>query len=164
MKCLIGHPLPALLILLVAGLGMPRPAAALLESCEVSATGVSFGTYDPLDASDTEAAGNVEVTCTVVLVGLLVTYDIELSTGGSGTYFPREMASGTNSLEYQLYTDATRATVWGDGVSGTGTRGFNTFLSVGTHTQDYAVYGSIPAGQMVEAGSYSDTITVTVLY
>lgn len=164
MKRLIGHPLPALFILLVVGLGMPRPAEAYLDWCEVAATGVNFGTYDPLNASDTEATGNVAVTCRVVLLGLVVTYEVELNTGGSGTYFPREMTSGTSTLEYQLYIDSARNTVWGDGTGATDTWSFGSLIQVGTHTENFPVYGTIPSGQMVAAGSYSDTITVTVIY
>jgi len=149
---------------LTAGLLLPQPAMALLEGCEVSATGVDFGIYDPLSASDNEATGNVTVTCTVTLVGLTVTYEIRLDTGGSGTYFPREMTSGTHTLEYQLYIDSARTTVWGDGSSGTDTWNVTTLLQVGTTVDDYTIYGSIPASQMVAAGTYGDTITVTLEY
>ncbi|WP_372987119.1 spore coat U domain-containing protein [Marinobacter sp.] len=164
MKRAISHPLPVLFILLVVTLGMPRSAEALLEWCEVDAIGVDFGSYDPLNASDTESTGNVAVTCKVSLAGLIVTYQIELSTGGSGTYFPREMTSGTSKLDYQLYTGAGRITVWGDGTGASDTQNFSALVQIGTHTENFPVYGSMPSGQMVSAGSYSDTITVTVIY
>ncbi len=157
-----GHP--GLLLVLVAVLCIPGPAAAQLESCAVSATGVSFGSYDPLAGSATEITGEIEVTCNVALEASTVSYAIQLATGGSGTYAMREMTSGSGTLDYQLYTDASRTTVWGDGTGGTVTHSFNELLIIGTHTHRYSVHGAIPAGQNVAAGSYSDVITVTLNY
>lgn len=155
---------PAAVWLLVALL-VPWPAAAQLYSCDVSAVGVSFGSYDPLAFSDTESTGEVSVTCSLLgLTSLLVNYEIELSTGGSGSYFPREMVAGTHTLEFQLYTDAARTTVWGDGSGATYTVSDGYLLGLGDVTRHYSVYGTLPANQMVAAGSYADTITVTVNY
>lgn len=157
-----GHP--GLLLVLVAVLCVPRPAAAVLESCAVSATAVSFGSYDPLAGSAAEITGEIEVTCTVRLLASRVIYEVQLATGGSGTYAMREMTSGSGTLDYQLYTDASRTTVWGDGTGGTVTHSFNGILIIGTTTHRYSVHGAIPAGQNVAAGSYSDVITVTLNY
>lgn len=150
-------------VLLTLALVLPGPAQAQLFSCEISASGVSFGTYDPLSASDTQVTGTVTVSCAEI-ASLLVSYDIELTTGGSGTYFSREMAAGSHTLEYQLYTDSARTTVWGDGSGSTGVVHDSYLVYVTTHTEDYPVYGTIPAGQMVAPGSYADSITATVIY
>lgn len=152
-------------VLLLAGLIASPPATALLYTCEVSAVGVSFGAYDPFSGSDSDATGEVTVTCSLLeLTSLLVSYDIELSTGGSGTYSSREMAAGSHTLEYQLYTDAARTTVWGDGSGATEVVSDGYLLSLGPETRNYPVYGAVPPGQWVAAGSYADTITVTVNY
>lgn len=150
---------------LTAGLLLSQPAMALLETCEVSATSVDFGIYDPLSGSETQSTGEIEVTCSLAeLAEVLVEYEIKLSTGGSGTYFPREMESGASILEYQLYTDSSRTTVWGDGSEGTSTVTDGYLLEVLSETRTYPVYGSIPPDQMVAAGTYGDTITVTLEY
>jgi len=61
-------------------------------------------------------------------------------------------------LDYQVYSDAARDTVWGNtiptGVALTGTG----------VPQSLIVYGSIPSAQVVPEGDYSDQIYVTISY
>jgi spore coat protein U-like protein len=148
--------------LAAAALIAPIQAWAAL-SCTTSAQAVAFGNYDPLSSLPTDSTGQVSVTCTN-LVNLLVSYTVALSTGVSGSYSNRQLASGSNRLNYNLYTDLTHLLVWGDGTSGTSTVS-NTFLVVlAGITANHTVYGRIPARQNVAVGSYSDTITVTVTY
>jgi spore coat protein U-like protein len=137
--------------------------AARAQSCNVSATSVSFGSYNVFNASPLDATGRITVHCTG-LVGLLVSYDIKLSTSLSGSYAPRQMASGANRLNYNLYTNATRLTVWGDGSAGTSfVSGSITLVLLGV-TRIHTVYGRVPALQNVSVGSYSDNITVTLTF
>jgi spore coat protein U-like protein len=71
------------------------------------------------------------------------------------------MANGANLLNYAVYTDSARSTVWGDGGAGATA----TIDGTGSGTaQSTTIYGRIPAGQTVPAGSYSDTVNVTVTY
>jgi spore coat protein U-like protein len=53
--------------------------------------------------------------------------------------------------------DASRSTVWGDGTSGTDFFFFDDLNDI-----DLPVYARTPLGQDVTAGSYSDTVVVTV--
>jgi spore coat protein U-like protein len=140
----------------------PPPADALGLDCNVSSTGVAYGVYDPNSSSPTNAAGNIHVFCTVLVVSVLSQINISLSTGGSGTFASRKMSGGTDQLNYNLYKDASHTTVWGDGTGGTGIFTDNLLIAVLGTSVDHTIYGSIPAGQYVSAGSYSDTITVTV--
>jgi spore coat protein U-like protein len=171
-KLRMGHPRPRqgnLLVSLTAALLAAilsltsTPATALGLNCTASATGVDFGNYNPTNSSPTDATGNVHVFCTVLLVSVLAQTNISLSTGG-GTYADRKMSSGAELLSYNLYKEATHTTVWGDGTGGTGIWTDNTLILVLGTSIDHTIYGSIPAGQYVAAGSYSDTITVTVEY
>lgn len=139
------------------------PTNALGLDCTASATGVAFGNYNPTNSSPTDATGNVHVFCTVLLVSVLAQTNISLSTG-SGTYADRKMSSGSNLLGYNLYKEATHTTVWGDGTGGTGIFTDNTLILVLGTSINHTIYGSVPAGQYVAAGSYTDTITVTVEY
>ena len=143
-------------------LAAPLPAMAAL-SCSTSAQAVAFGNYDPLSALATDSTGQVSVTCTN-LINLFVNYTVDLSTGVSGTYASRQLASGANRLNYNLYTDVTHLLVWGNGTSGTShiSAGFLVVL-LGT-TANHTVYGRIPARQTAAVGSYTDTITVTVTF
>lgn len=120
--------------------------------CNVTAQGVSFGSYDVFSNQHLDSTGNIGVSCDVS-----ATYTIALSPGG-GSYASRTMASGARTLNYNLYTDGTRTSVWGDGTGGTAT--VNGSGTSGNHT----VYGRIPAGQNAYVGSYSDVITVTLTF
>jgi spore coat protein U-like protein len=141
-----------------------KSAAAATASCTASATAVSFGTYDPLSATATTSTGMVTVSCNLVLgVSLLVSYNIQL-TAGSGSYSARSMKSGTNSLTYNLYTDNTYGTVWGDGSGATSRVSDGYLLGLGGAVKNYTVYGRAPAMQNVGAGTYSDAIIVTLTY
>lgn len=157
----------AMLALLLALAARSAFALCVLTcSCSVSTTGVAFGGYNPLSASAATSSGNVRVTCGGVL-GLLVPYDIALSKGANAPGFdPRQMASGSRRLSYNLYTSGSHATIWGDGSGGTQIVSSSILLSVlGNVSQDHPVHGRIPARQAgVAPGTYTDTIQVTLTY
>jgi spore coat protein U-like protein len=137
------------------------PAYAQLQSCSVSATALSFGPYDPSSATSLDGTGTVTVTCT----GLLsASWDILLSTGSSGSFTPRRLLSGGNSMQYNLYINAARTQVWGDGTGVTAKVSDSHFNIVGTSHYSYTAYGRIPALQDLAPGTYADTITVTLNY
>jgi spore coat protein U-like protein len=71
------------------------------------------------------------------------------------------MLSSSNQLLYNLFVDAARTVIWGDGTGGT------QFLLVRNprpNNQDISVpiYGRIPALQDVRVGNYTNTITATI--
>lgn len=143
----------------------PCQAAHAVASCSVSATTIAFGGYNPFSSSPLDSAGDITVSCSLGgLLSLLVSYQIKLATGGSGTYSPRRMSSGANTLNYNLYTSSGRSTVWGNGTGSTGTVSDGYLLGLGTTVRHYAVHGRVPALQNGRAGSYLDSITVTVEY
>ena len=124
-------------------------------ACSVNPTSVAFGVYSPLNVVPTDTAGTLRVSCDTVTVG----YTVLLSAGSAGSYASRRLSGGMYTLAYNLYTDALRTVVWGDGSGGTMTvRG--AFALPGAI--DHTVYGRVSAGQNVGAGAYTDTITVTI--
>jgi len=151
------------LILLGGVWSTPTNAIIIIGSCSISATSVLFGTYDPASTAPRDSAGTVTLSCNIVL-GLLEAWDIALSTGGSGSFSPRRLASGVQTLDYNLYTDVARTTVWGDGSGGTNKIAGTVTLAVGSHTVNYTVYGRIPRFQDRPPGVYGDVITVTLNY
>jgi spore coat protein U-like protein len=129
-------------------------SATVLKDCVVSATALSFGNYT---GAINSAQSTVTITCTNT-----TTYTIGLNqgttTGGSASN-PRLMAGPAGAtLAYGLYQDATWGTNWGNAsgswVSGTGNGS----------AKALTVYGQIAAGLYVTPGSYTDTITATVIY
>ncbi|MGH8549458.1 MAG: Csu type fimbrial protein [Methylococcales bacterium] len=143
---------------------LPGPALAILANCSVSATSVSFGAYNVFNSSPTDATGQVTVSCTGLVLSLLVSYEIQLNPGLNGSFAARKMASGANRLSYNLYLDAARTAVWGDGSSGTMTVTDGYILGLFTITRNYNVYGRIPALQNAVVGSYADTVVVTLIF
>jgi spore coat protein U-like protein len=155
------------LTLLGAMIVAPQPAHAACNplsacSCTVTATGVSFGSYDPLSKVDNSSAGTIRVVCTLI-VSLAGSFTIDLSTGASGSYSQRTLKKGASTLAYNLFSDSARSQVWGNGTGGS-TRVSQTFSSLLIVDRTLTVYGRIPAGQNVPAGAYADTIIVTVTY
>jgi spore coat protein U-like protein len=135
--------------------------ATVLSTCSASATAVAFPNYTPGGGAVT-ANGTISVKCTNQ-----TPYTVKLNAGSTtgDTFTQRLMANGTNTLQYNLYTTAAFATVFGDGTGTTGTvagtgAGLNTATTV-------TVYGQLPdstTNQSAVTGSFSDLITVTVTY
>ena len=124
-------------------------------ACSVNPTPVAFGLYSPFNVAPTDTAGTLRVSCDTVTVG----YTVLLSAGSAGSYAPRRLSGGMYTLSYNLYTDALRTVVWGDGSGGTMIVS-GAFALPGAI--DHTVYGRVSAGQNVGAGAYTDTITVTI--
>ena len=166
-------------LLFAAGLSLPVYAATSASdmavtvnvnaSCTMSVTSLDFGTYDPILANATQdltASATVSTNCTLgafVSVkmgnGLHATYSAGRSRMMFSRNYSRHMSNvGSDSkLRYELYKNEGHTDVWteigGRSVVGTGT------------SDDLTVYGKVFQNQQASAaGSYSDTVTVTVLF
>jgi spore coat protein U-like protein len=157
-----GHLLLGLALALMA-----LPAAAATWTCSVAATGPNFGVYNPFAATPDEENGTLNATCTL-LSGNAATVTItdSFSTGSSGTYANRTMLSGANVLNYNLYYDAAYTEIRGNGTGGsqTGSATLNLTKANPTQVATGTIYGKINAGQNVAAGTYTDTIVVTITF
>lgn len=69
------------------------------------------------------------------------------------------MTSGLGALDCNLYVDPDRLQVWGDGTGGSLTVPSTFVLGA-----NLSIYGRVPAGQNPRAGTYVDTIVVTVTF
>ena len=72
----------------------------------------------------------------------------------------RFLESGGQRLHYNLYLDASRTAVWGDGSLGS-QEYFNANPPKKTPVT-VPIYGRIPSGQDVGVGQYDDTVTLVV--
>jgi spore coat protein U-like protein len=133
-----------------------RVSAKVQAVCEVTATDLAFGTYTSQAGTPLQGTTLLRATCTPGS-----TYNVGLNEGTSpgATINARKMVSGTQALNYQLYSDSARTTIWGN------TTGTDTVTGVGTGLAvDHTVFGAVPAAQVVPAGDYGDTVTVRVYY
>ncbi|WP_394777378.1 spore coat U domain-containing protein [Undibacterium sp.] len=154
----------AALLLAACIFSQPGHAAGITVSlCGASATGVAFGSYNPLSPVDTDSNGTITFGCIAAGVG---TFTYTISIGASnGTVAGRQLKSGANLISYNLYQDMNRTQIWGDGTSGTSVFPANVAVAVvGLFSNTYTVFGRIPALQNKPSGSYADTVTVTVTF
>jgi spore coat protein U-like protein len=131
--------------------GTPAEAA----KCSVFAAPLTFGSYNVFTTAPLDSTGGLAFDCN----GGARNISIEISRGQSGTFFPRTLRKGTESLAYNLYLDATRTTVWGNGAGQTET------YFVRNPPNDWVIvpiYARIPAEQDISHGSYADSVTVTI--
>jgi len=133
--------------------------ATVPNACVITTAPFSFGNYVPLTTNAStplDATGTLTVQCTAGSgqgVGL-----------GDGLNYSasRRLQNGTSYLTYELYQDPGRSARWGDAIVGERyTTGFP-FATTGLLT--LTIYGRVFAGQMVAAGSYTDTVSATVYF
>ena len=135
-------------------------APASAATCGFTAVaGLSFGAYDVF-GPNVDAAGSLTYVCTGVLPGDNVV--ITLETGGASSFTPRQMQSGPYRLDYNIFLDATRISIWGDGTAG------SVFYGPVVPPEALPIvvpmYGRIPSGQDAHVGVYTDTIIVTMSF
>ena len=137
--------------------------ATVLSTCSATATALAFPNYTP-GAGAVTANSVISVKCTKSSP-----YTVSLNPGSTAgdAFTQRLMASGTNTLQYNLYTTATFGTVFGDGTGTTANSGTLTGAGLAT-ANTTTVYGQLPDSvtnqAAVPSATYADTITVTVTY
>ena len=137
------------------------PDLAHAISCRETLVAMNFGNYVPMTTSHVDIMGQVNLRCQAQPGSFTVTID----AGFSGDQTARTLLSATSDvLNYNLYRDAARTQVWGDGspptfvVSGVRpNKGRPTFYN-------YPIYGRVFANQTPNAGTYSDDPMVSVLF
>ncbi|HEV8694388.1 MAG TPA: spore coat U domain-containing protein [Lysobacter sp.] len=140
--------------------------ASVANSCKVTSTSdIAFGPYDPAVANFStalDATGSVSVRCTRGTAADVALNEGANKGGASTCAAPlRRMSDGgTERLGYEIYLDAAHTTAWG--CDAANDQPF-TFAASNVPTTK-TTYGSIPAGQDVAAGNFSDTVTVTVTF
>ena len=135
--------------------------ANVAANCFIQSTDLTFPDYDGTAVAD--STSTLSVRCSKN-----APYSIALNAGttSGGTLLQRLLdGPGADTLEYNLYTDALRSTIWGNNAGGTGwNSGSGTGLA---NWIDYTVYGRIANtanNQAAGVGAYADVITATVTY
>ena len=144
---------------LVISLLVPTSASAI--QCRITVTPLSFGTYSPTVPTHLDVIGQLDVRCQ----GQPGSFTVILGPGVSGDQLARTLSiGGATNLNYNLYRDAARTQIWGDGIPPTfvvsgvrPSRGRPTFYN-------YPVYGRVFANQAPNPGIYADNLLVTVLF
>ena len=142
------------------------------SNCTISATPITFGSYDPIGANSASgialtAPGTISLTC---LKGSSPTIGLGQGNNFSGTRRLNDASSG-DFLDYELYQPSAATpsaactysgTIWG--TSGTyGTTFTPSATWSASFTFSFSVCGSVPLGQDPSVGTgYLDTVVATV--
>lgn len=148
---------------------------ALAASCGVSALNVPFGDYNPFSYVDVDTTGSITINCQSALTET-VSLSVAMTAGVSGSFTSRQMrnTSGGSAMRYNLYGNASRTTVWGDGTGGSSTVSASMLLArclacppenPNSASVSLPVYARAFSRQnLLPAGAYLDTITVIVTF
>jgi spore coat protein U-like protein len=130
-------------------------------NCRINVTPMSFGTYMPLTPTHVDVIGQFTIRCQAQSG----TFVVAIGPGMSGNQLARILSAGAgNSLDYNLYRDAARTQIWGDGNP-------PSFVVTGVRPNrgrptvyNYPIYGRIFANQAPNPGQYADSLVATVLF
>lgn len=129
--------------------------ATVQNKCIVSATNLDFGSPTGLLTSNIDVQSTITTQCANG-----TPYEIALDNGQHASGSIRKMAGGASEfITYELYRDSGRSQRWG------ATLGSDTVSATGNGSAQVTnVYGRVAPQATPSPSSYSDTITVSVLY
>jgi spore coat protein U-like protein len=137
--------------------GIFNVQVTIQETCIISGTtaALDFGTQTLLNA-DVDASTTISVQCSNG-----TDYDVTLDQGANSSRRMR-LPSTSHYVDYELYTDAARTTVWPASVSAGPVYPYTGNGDV----QSIEVYGRIPAQTTpaASATAYTDTVGITITY
>jgi spore coat protein U-like protein len=137
--------------LLLLSILLIAPLATCGASCTASGTTLAFGTYTGTQLTPTNV---VTTNCTVTPS----TVELNAGTGSGATTTTRVMTGPSGAtLNYTIYQNSTHTTIWGNTV------GTNTVSITGTGSKTTTAYGLMAANQAPTPGTYTDTITISVV-
>lgn len=138
--------------------------ATVSALCNISAATLDFGSTPSAIASNIDSTATITALCTNP-----TPYTVGLDNGANANGSQRRMRLGATSyyVSYNLYTNAARTTSWLATTSATTCTSGTSTCGVGTGSgtnQNFTVYGRVPPQTALAAGTFSDTILVTVTY
>jgi spore coat protein U domain-containing protein, fimbrial subunit CupE1/2/3/6 len=132
---------------LAMAIGAALPARAAPSCKGISVTPLAFGSYDVYGATPLDSAGTISYSCPPPALPS-VTIDLGLAFGNGR----RRMSLGSEFLEYEIYLDAARTTVWPSN---------NAIAVPQGNNSSVPFYGRVFPLQDVSVGTYTDTLVVT---
>jgi spore coat protein U-like protein len=138
-------------------------STSVSASCTIGTAVIAFSPYDPVNTNATipdDQTGEIIIRCTKGTSGIT----IDLGNGAHNTGTQRRMANvaaANTFINYEVYQDTGRTSVWGTGDGGSRRTGVD--LNGTGSIVSVTMYGRIPPGQLgATAGTYNDTLVSTV--
>lgn len=131
--------------------------ASVATTCTVNSPTLAFGSYDATKELDTTATVSVQCTQSGTGATASVALDSGLHSANATSPYTRALSDGSSHyLNYDIYTDSNHTTVWGG----------STTVSAAENGSAVTLtaYGKLPASQTLIAGSYTDTVGITVTF
>ncbi|MDA8100190.1 MAG: spore coat U domain-containing protein [Nitrospiraceae bacterium] len=139
-------------------------------SLTVSTSPVAFGVYDLFSPAD-NVVGQGEVAVTYVVgpnpnppITYTITISVSPNSGGINPRTMKQIPPTIDAMNYNVYTDAARTIIWNNAITGAADNVILTLKRNDPQPQRTPIYGRIPALQDIGVGSYSDSLTVTVVW
>ena len=133
--------------------------ASVAQNCIVSSPTLAFGAYDPVVANlstNDDQSTTIVLTCTKGASGITLGFGNSANAPAGCTAPQRCLVSAGHYMNYQIYSDSGRSSVWTTAIAETVSGGVTTPTNV-------TVYGRIPSGQDASIGAaYTDSVTATV--
>src|SRR5712692_7118088 len=99
--------------LIILALVSLTPMQAFGQSCNFGISNVNFGSVDVIAGGNVDTTATLSISCTgVPLTSVRICPSIGAGSGGANAS-ARQMLGPSASLDYQLFQDAGRTTVWG---------------------------------------------------
>jgi len=138
-----------------------RVTATVDPACTIQTTPLVFGHYNALtkhSATPLDVNGTVTITCSKGMVTRIALDPGQYAAHARGTTRAMKRLSGEDYLNYELFQDIVRTTLWGS----TGDTLFVPPVAPDTKPRTFFVFGRIPPGQTIAVGDYADTIVAIV--
>lgn len=135
-------------------------SAQAVISCNVTSPGISAA-YSPASVGNTFVQTSFTVNCSRAATDpTTVTYYVVPNNGSNTGNNPNRAMRAGSIINYDTYRNSTCTTLWTanftDYIGGT--------ITFGTGSQTQSYWGCISPGQNTPAGTYTDTVTMTVYY
>lgn len=156
MKSVLRWSLAACLLMLPA-------LASAAYSCTIFSSGFAAA-YSPSAATTNITATYFTITCTRALSdSATMSYSVTNDNGVNSNGIHNRAAFGGSYISYDLYQNSTCSTAWRNTKS-TALSGSLNFSGSTSATATVPYYGCVGTAQSVPAGTYTDTVTMTLGY
>lgn len=148
-------------LLLVPCLLLFSASPVLGQTCTFGIDNLNFGNIDVTANTAFTTTGTYSASCSGILLAAVRTCpNVGAGTGGgNASGNPRYLTNGAPQLEYNLFSDAGFATVWGSRLwAGSAPTTDITLVILGSGNASRTMYARIPAGQQAAApGTYTSS-------
>jgi len=136
------------------------PLASRAQSC-------SYAMNSPLDfgtvvgaPGQIDSTASITVSCTNLVLSTRVCLSMPAGDGLGSTVADRRMSTGSNFVQFQMYTDAARTQVWGVHGGSPPPLALDFSALIGTQVRTATIYGRVFSGQTGKSvGTYLSNFT-----